>query len=174
MLQQKPQAGAKVFALPRPGPGPCDGPPHESPRGENAPESLAPVLIPRSETPGPARRRVFTPEEKARIVAESFESGRSVCAVARKHGIVASQLFAWRKSARLQWERQQKEAPGEARAAAEPPAAGGGSAGSERDVLRDVLIEIAIGQAVVRVQKGADAATLKEVLRALREQPETG
>lgn len=170
MLQQKPQAGAKVFALPRPGPGPCDGPPHESPYGENAPEPLAPVLIPRPENPGPARRRVFSPEEKARIVAESFESGRSVCAVARNHGIVASQLFAWRKSARLQWERQQKEAPGEARAAAEPPAAGGGSTGSERDVF----IEITIGQAVVRVQKGADAATLKEVLRALREQPETG
>lgn len=170
MLQQKPQAGAKVFALPRPGPGPCDGPSHESPCGEKAREPVATVLIPRPENPGLTRRRVFTPEEKARIVAESFESGRSVCAVARKHGIVASQLFAWRKSARLQWEHQQKEAPGEARAAAGPPAAGGGSADPERDVL----IEIAIGQAVVRVQKGADAATLKEVLRALREQPETG
>lgn len=170
MLQQKPQAVAKVFALPRPGPGPCDGPPHESPCGENAPEPLVPVLIPRPENPGLSRRRVFTPEEKARIVAESFESGQSVCAVARKHGIVASQLFAWRKSARLQWERQKKESQGEARAAEEPPAYGGGSAGTERDVL----IEIAIGQAVVRVQKGADAATLKEVLRALREQPETG
>lgn len=46
------------------------------------------------------RRRRWTPEQKAAIVAESFSDADSVCAVARRHGIVPSQLFAWRKMAR--------------------------------------------------------------------------
>lgn len=46
------------------------------------------------------RRRRWTPEQKAAIVAESFSDAASVCAVARRHGLVPSQLFAWRKMAR--------------------------------------------------------------------------
>jgi hypothetical protein len=52
--------------------------------------------------PASSKRRSFSAEEKARIVAESFESGQSVCAVARRYQLTASQLFAWRKRARLQ------------------------------------------------------------------------
>jgi transposase len=50
--------------------------------------------------PTAAKRRSFTPEEKARLVAESFASRDSVCAFARRHHLSASQLFAWRKIAR--------------------------------------------------------------------------
>ncbi len=50
--------------------------------------------------PTAAKRRTFTPEEKARLVAESFASRDSVCAFARRHQLSASQLFAWRKIAR--------------------------------------------------------------------------
>jgi transposase len=35
---------------------------------------------------GAGHRRSWTAEQKARIVAESYESGESVCAVARRHG----------------------------------------------------------------------------------------
>jgi transposase len=48
---------------------------------------------------GRERRRRWSDEEKARIVAESFRDGVSVSWVARRHGLSPSQLFAWRKAA---------------------------------------------------------------------------
>ena len=49
---------------------------------------------------GAGRRRAWTAEEKAAIVAESFEDGARVCHVARRHGLTPQQLFAWRRQAR--------------------------------------------------------------------------
>ena len=46
-----------------------------------------------------ARRR-WTLEEKQRIVAESYSAPRLVSATARRHGLSASQVFAWRRLAR--------------------------------------------------------------------------
>jgi transposase len=46
-----------------------------------------------------ARRR-WTPEEKQRIVAESFGAPRVVSATARRNGLSNSQLFTWRRLAR--------------------------------------------------------------------------
>jgi transposase len=37
---------------------------------------------------GQRRRRRWTAEEKARIVAESFEEGANISEVARRHGVV--------------------------------------------------------------------------------------
>jgi transposase len=48
---------------------------------------------------GSGRRRAWTAEQKARIVAESHESGETVSAVARRHGLTAQQLFGWRRVA---------------------------------------------------------------------------
>jgi transposase len=50
---------------------------------------------------GVGRRRRWTTEQKARIVAESYESGETVCAVARRHGLTPQQLFGWRRHTRL-------------------------------------------------------------------------
>lgn len=111
------------------------------------------------------KRRNFTAEEKARIVAESFESGDSVCSVARRHGLMAAQLFAWRKNARLRG-----EAPAEKKARFEPFALEiqSASAPSDRPDGQSTPIEIAIGSMIVRVPQGFDAATLKAVLQALQ------
>lgn len=49
---------------------------------------------------GAERRRRWSDEDKARIVAESYEEGVSVSWVARRHGLSPSQVFAWRKAAR--------------------------------------------------------------------------
>lgn len=49
---------------------------------------------------GSGRRREWPPEEKARIVAESYEAGETVCAVARRYALSPQQLFAWRRAAR--------------------------------------------------------------------------
>jgi transposase len=46
------------------------------------------------------RRRRFSVDAKRRIVEESFVSGGSVSAVARRHGLLPAQLFAWRRAAR--------------------------------------------------------------------------
>jgi transposase-like protein len=49
---------------------------------------------------GAGRRRAWTAGEKARIVAESYEVGETVSAVARRHALTPQQLFAWRRHAR--------------------------------------------------------------------------
>lgn len=50
---------------------------------------------------GFGRRREWLPEEKARIVAESYEAGETVSAVARGYALSPQQLFAWRRTARV-------------------------------------------------------------------------
>lgn len=45
----------------------------------------------------PVRR---TPAQRAAIVAETYELGATVAGVARRHGIVASQLSSWRTAAK--------------------------------------------------------------------------
>src|SRR3954447_9054748 len=49
---------------------------------------------------GAGRRRTFPADEKAAIVAESDAPGRTVCGVARRHGLTPGQLFTWRRLAR--------------------------------------------------------------------------
>lgn len=53
---------------------------------------------------GRERRRRWSEDEKAAIIAESFRPGVSVSWVARRHGVSASQLFNWRKAARARTE----------------------------------------------------------------------
>ena len=46
---------------------------------------------------GTARRRRWTGEQKLRIIEETYESGESVSAVARRHGVAANLVFRWRR-----------------------------------------------------------------------------
>src|SRR5690242_11295084 len=107
---------------------------------------------------GVGRRRRWTDEEKAWIVAESLDPASSVSAVARRYGLHASQLFVWR---------QQLAAP----AMREPPAfvpvlvAEDGSATAEAAGR----MEIALGPAVIRVGADVDAAALRRVLEVVRD-----
>jgi len=109
---------------------------------------------------GVGRRRRWTDEEKARIVAESLDPATSVSAVARRYGLHASQLFVWRQQLAASAAR---DAPGfvpvlvtdEGTAPAEP----GGR------------IEIVLGPAVVRVGADVDATALRRVLEAVRGLP---
>ena len=45
---------------------------------------------------GRQRRRRWTAEEKARIVAESLEANANISDVARRHGVARGLLTAWR------------------------------------------------------------------------------
>ena len=106
---------------------------------------------------GVGRRRRWTDEEKAWIVAESLDPATTVSAVARRYGLHASQLFTWR---------QQLAAP----AARDTPAfvpvvvAEGGAIPAEMAGR----MEIALGPAVIRVGADVDAAALRRVLEVVR------
>jgi transposase len=119
---------------------------------------------------GSGRRRVWTPEEKARILAESYESGDQVSAVARRHGLTPQQLFGWRRDAQRRAVRRQGAAvAGSATFApvmVEAEASAPSSAGS--CAISWGTIEIALGAAVVRVGPGSDVTTLTKVLRAVK------
>jgi transposase len=122
---------------------------------------------------GAGRRRTWTPAQKAEILAESYKSGEKVSAVARRHGLTPQQLFGWRREAQRRARR---------RAAIDEAARGQAFAPvvveevlrrSEASIGPDprgrtTAIEILIGAATVRVAPGADAATLTEVLRAVK------
>jgi transposase len=117
---------------------------------------------------GAGRRRTWSAEQKAEIVAESYGSGESVCAVARRHGLTPQQLFGWRRDAR-----RRAEGAGESGVAfapvivtrASPVAASEAPARPSQSSTG--MIEIVIGAATVRIPPATDAATLKTVLRAL-------
>lgn len=49
---------------------------------------------------GPERRRRWTFEQKARVVAESLAPGAVASEVARRHGIHPNQLYGWRREVR--------------------------------------------------------------------------
>src|SRR3546814_16752082 len=49
---------------------------------------------------------LFRSEVKASIVAESYSGQETACAVARRHGLAPSQLFAWRRDLRKKLEDQ--------------------------------------------------------------------
>ena len=119
---------------------------------------------------GSGRRRIWTPAHKAEILAQIYESGDKVSAVARRHGLTPQQLFGWRREAQRRAANDKRAAHGTAFAPvvveevlpslAAPVAAnerGGGS-----------IIEIVIGAATIRVAPGTDAATLTAVLRAVK------
>ena len=46
---------------------------------------------------GVQRRRRWSPAEKKALVDETYEPGKTLSYVARRHGIQASQLFHWRR-----------------------------------------------------------------------------
>jgi transposase len=120
---------------------------------------------------GAGRRRSFSDEDKARIVAEIATSGESVCAVARRHGLSPQQLFGWRR--RL---RESQVGSSEADRLHFVPAVvdAGSSAVPQRRAPRcktaanTGTIEVEIDGVTVRVGRGADARTLMTVLRALK------
>jgi transposase len=109
---------------------------------------------------GAGRRRSWTAEQKAEIVAECDASGASVSAIARRHGLTPQQLFGWRRDARRQT------------AVVDGPAFAAVIVESRAPILpapqEPRLIEVAIGTVTVRVPSGTDSATLEAVLRAVK------
>src|SRR3954452_20561256 len=99
---------------------------------------------------GVGRRRRWSLEDKARIVAESLDPATTSSAVARRHGLHASQLFVWRQQLH--------------RGTASPAGAVAGpgfvpvrrAEGGVPPAEAAGRIEIALGPAVVRVGSDVD------------------
>ena len=121
---------------------------------------------------GAGRRRNWTDEDKARIVAESYGGAETVSAVARRYGLAATQLFTWRREARATRPepplmfapvRLVEPAPEPietlkvrgVRSKSKRGGAGGG-------------IELEIDGVAVRVERGAEARTVAAIIRALK------
>ncbi len=116
---------------------------------------------------GPGRRRRWSDDEKARIVAETAEPGARVTEVARRWQVSPQQVFDWRRQAR--------KALAEATSAAEPsfvPVVSEPLAPTPEAAVpaaRQVAsTEVKLAGAVVRVAPGTDEDLLATVMRAIR------
>src|ERR1700679_2903524 len=73
---------------------------------------LEPTLARRIEVfTGTGRRRSWTAEQKAAIVAESYADGVKACQVARRHGLTPQQLFGGRRERRWRRRRDRSAIP---------------------------------------------------------------
>jgi transposase len=121
---------------------------------------------------GAGRRRRWDDEDKARIVAEIASSGDSVCAVARRHGLLPQQLFGWRRQLR-----EAEARPSEAEGLRFVPAVADGVAPALRGRRKAPLrksepdagaIEIEVDGVTIRAGRGADANTIATIVHALK------
>jgi transposase len=112
---------------------------------------------------GTGRRRRWSTDAKAAIVAESFAPGASVSAVARRHDISPSLLFLWRRlTTRAKvTERGDRDAP----PGFVPVAITG--CGELPSCDEQAAIEIEVGAVRIRVRGTVDRRALCEVLAAV-------
>ncbi|WP_321186349.1 transposase [Rhizobium sp. SJZ105] len=98
-------------------------------------------------------RRRWSDDFKERAVAEAMEPGASVSAIARRIGIHPSQLFGWRRDARAR------------QGGSLVPAAVEADSGP---VCARAVIEVVIGDVIIRAGVDAGEAHLSLVIRAVR------
>jgi transposase len=114
---------------------------------------------------GAGRRRSWSAEEKAAIIAESYAEGETVCAVARRHGLTPQQLFTWRRLARGT---DVAEALAFVPAVAEIPVPMAVKRSRQPRRPTAASIELEIDGVIVRFGPGAQASTVAAIIRALR------
>jgi transposase len=122
---------------------------------------------------GAGRRRTWSAEDKALIVAEILASGDSVSAVARRHGLSPQQLFGWRRELQdsktaLSHPEELQFVPAVLAAASSQPVRRQHRTPRRRAEPDAGMIEVEIDGVIVRVGHGADAKTVTAVLRALK------
>lgn len=117
---------------------------------------------------GPSRRRRWSAEAKARIVAETLAPEARVSDVARRWQVCPQQVFGWRRAARVD-SAATAVSPGDPAAVNFVPIVTGALPGSAPRPANEPSIEIELAGAVVRVGSGLDdAKRLTAVLWAVR------
>ena len=126
---------------------------------------------------GVERRRLWSGEEKARIVEETLIPGAVVCEVARRNGVSQSLVFAWRRQARSEDRGAQGRSIllpvkiGEVATASALLEAGGPRSDLRRRKTKPGVIEIQLGSGSrLRVDNEVDTDALRRVLKVLGEQ----
>jgi transposase len=141
---------------------------------------------------GTGRRRRWSSDDKARIVEESLRPGVNVSAVARRNGLSPQQLFSWRRAAHALFQEgadatpadrtEDFPAPGQRRTVRQVRSSGSGeetpafapvviaaaAPSSPPPLTASGTVEIAVGDAVVRVIGPVETSVLIAVLRAVR------
>jgi transposase len=113
---------------------------------------------------GVGRRRRWSLEDKARIVAEGLDPATTASAVARRYGLHVSQLFTWRQ----QLQRSASAATASGGSGFVPVLVAEDSTAPAEPAGR---MEIALGPAVIRVGADVDTAALRRVLEVVRDLP---
>jgi transposase len=127
---------------------------------------------------GQRRRRRWTAQEKARIVAESFEEGANISEVARRNGVVRGLLTVWRHKLAAAGINARGFVPVRIASEGSPATVGEpGRVAAANTRLQEMaspagqlrgMIEIEVSGARIRVEPGVDPTTLSTVLSALR------
>ena len=131
---------------------------------------------------GAGGRRKWTREEKAAIIAESYAGVESVCAVAKRHGLLHTQLFTWRREMRRAAEAAGVTLPVAIAPEPEPlfvpaviepePIAATQPAPKKRRSRRArseaAAVELVIDGVAVKIARGADAGVIAAVIDALK------
>ena len=117
---------------------------------------------------GPGRRRRWSDDDKARIIAETAQPGAVVTEVARRWQVSPQQVFDWRRQAR----KALAAATAPAQPAFVPIVAETPPPSSPEPVAAPAratpAIEVKLAGAVLRVAPGTDGELLTAVLRAIR------
>jgi transposase len=114
---------------------------------------------------GVERRRRWSEQDKARIVAESLKPGVIVAEVARRYGMHRNQFYGWRSAFGVQPAKtgQTCKARSFVPVTVVPETPEGSVSGA--------VIEIVIGSVSFRLTGAIDAAALRQVLEAVRSLP---
>ena len=111
---------------------------------------------------GPDRRRKWSDDDKARIVAETLEPGEVVAEVARRWQVCSQQVFTWRREMRAGAAARLGFVPIVAEVPAPTPEPTASLARAA------AAVEVRLAGAVLRVEPGTDGELLTTVLRAIR------
>lgn len=109
---------------------------------------------------GGERRRRWSHEEKARIMAESFAPGAVVAVVARRHGVSCGLLHYWRRCAR--------ESAADKEVAFVPVVAAERTHPLTTHGVEPGVLELEIADVRIKVRGGVDEMVLRRVLAAAR------
>ena len=119
---------------------------------------------------GAGRQRNGPADAKAAIVAESYAPGKTVCGVARRHGLTPAQLFTWRRLARRS--RRPKApalfVPAVVEPSPGPPLPPASQLRRARRPGPVMEIEVAMDGLVVRIGSGASPEAIAAVICALK------
>lgn len=120
---------------------------------------------------GSVRRRLWTVDEKLRIVEQTLVSDASVAIVARQHGVNANQVFYWRKLYRAGQLGNYEQAQGVRLLPVSVNDEGLASVAAEQGASTPQAVSINIeipGRALVSVEGAVDAAIVRAVVESLR------